>query len=159
MRDYVGAVVVALALLASSREAAAEILIGAAAAATTKSGNASHAAVGVFSGWNSSLGPAIHAWYGFAPRGNAKAHTVAIEGAMVTPLRGMGITFRPYLAGGVEVRRETGGNLLEPDAGVGAIVGAGSLWYLPKHSVLTVALHYGFAQRSVTARIAISRRF
>lgn len=159
VRDYVIAVVAALALLASSRDAAAEILIGGAAAATTRSGNASHAAVGLFSGWNSSLGPAIHAWYGFAPGGDAKAHTVAIEAAMVTPLRGMGIAFRPYLAGGVEVRSETGGNGVESNSDVGAIVGAGSLWYLPKHSVLTVAVHYGFAQRAVTARIAISRRF
>jgi hypothetical protein len=156
--DYLVAAFVALALAAGSGAAEAETFLGAAASATTKSGNASHAAIGLFSGWNSSLGPAIHAWYGFSPGDNAKAHTVAVEAATVTPMRGMGITFRPYLAAGVEVRRETGRSV-EADSDVGAIVGAGSLWYFPKHSVLTVAVHYGFAQRAVTARVAISRRF
>lgn len=110
--DYLLAVFVALVLFVGSRTAAAETLMGAAASVTTKSGNASHAAIGLFSGWNSALGPAIHAWYGFAPGENAKAHTMAIEAALTTPLRGMGITFRPYLAGGVEVRTETRGNLV-----------------------------------------------
>jgi hypothetical protein len=156
---YGSRVVLALGLLVGSPPAAAETLVGAAAAVTTNSGDASHAALGLFAGWNSPMGPAVHAWYGFAPGTDAKAHSVAFEAALTTPLRGMGIALRPYLGGGIELRTEMHGHGVESASDIQAIVGAGSLWYFPKHSVLTVAAHYEFGRRAVTARVAISRRF
>ncbi len=143
---------------ADARRAAAESLIGAAGSVSSKNGDASPAGIGAFGAWNSPIGVGVHTWYGVSGGDEAKMHHVIAEGAVLTPLRGMGIVLRPYLGAGLELRAETQSRSAT-QWDVQPIVGAGFLWYLPRHAVFTAEAQYGIAHQSVAARVAISRRF
>jgi hypothetical protein len=95
------AVAIVVAMLACAANANAETVLGAGAMFSHRANVPGPVGGELFAGWNAAFqGFGIHSWYVYVPE-DVGQHTIAVQGAMLSPTRGFGVRLRFTVSGGV----------------------------------------------------------